>query len=399
MPQRTTRTFTRLLPAASTLAALLGGCGTTSMQTPLSTSTATGATKPMAVTARGPQLGYLWDAGQRNIYPVLGVAGGAHYAAPVLGADAAYVSGAVSGSVSASAAGNSGWALMLDSSGTLYALTLPSATPSVIATRVPLDATISFAPAGAYAVVLSRSANSAVLVSGLPAQAQIADLAAPSGSALAGVAVSDRGTVLAGWTASTGVQVGTISATGATPIASVSAWGGAGFVPGAPAAGQEQAVIADAGTGQLVRVASIGSSAPTATALSSGGKLQTPAAVAISGDGHWAFAADSAKQQVVRVDLSGSTAPISIACACQPSRLEALPGNTIFEVSADQSAQPAWLLDANALAPRTFFVPALTSTAAGSTAAAVSAATTASMPKASAPTPGVSSKVAAGGAR
>jgi len=377
-----------MLPAALMLAALLAGCGTTSTQTPLSTSAATGSTTPMAVTARGPQLGYLWDAGQKNIYPVLGVAGGAHYAAPLLSAGAAYVSGAVSGS----STGTSVWALLLDGSGTLYALTPGSATPGVIATRVPLDATITFAPGGAYAVVLSRSANSAMLVSGLPAQAQIADLAAPAGISLTGAAVSDRGTVLAGWTASSGVQVGTISATGAAPVASVSAWGGAGFVPGAPAAGQEQAVIADAGTGQLMRLAAIGGSAPTAAALPSGGKLQSPAAVAISGDGHWAFAADSAKQQVVRVDLSGSTAPVSIACACQPSRLVALPGNTIFEVSTDQPAQPAWLLDANALAPRTFFVPALASTAAGSTAAVVAAA-------AAAPAPRAASKVATGGAR
>jgi hypothetical protein len=349
----------------------------------------------MAVTTRGPQLGYLWNAGRKNIYPVLGVAGGAHYAAPLLASDTAYVSGAVSGSGSATVTGNPGWALLLDGSGTLYALTLPSATPSVIATRVPLDATITFAPAGAYAVVLSPSANSAMLVSGLPAQAHISDLSAPSGSTLTGAAVSDRGTVLAGWTASSGVQVGTISATETNPIASVSSWGGAGFVPGTPAAGQEQAVVADAGTGQLMRLAAIGGSAPTATALASGGKLQTPTAVAISGDGHWAFAADNAKQQIVRVDLSGSTAPLSIACACQPSRLVALPGNTMFEVSVDQTgqpAEPAWLLDGNALAPRTFFVPALASTAAGSTASSAKAAASVPMLKASAKTP-------AGGAR
>jgi hypothetical protein len=113
-----------------------------------------------------------------------------------------------------------------------------------------------------------------------------------------------------------------------------------------------------------MRLAGIGGAAPTATSLATGSQLQTPVAVAISGDGNWAFAADSAKQQIVRVDLSGSTAPLAIACACQPARLVALPGNLLFQISADQVAQPAWLLDGHAPTPHTLFVPALAVTTA-----------------------------------
>jgi hypothetical protein len=117
-------------------------------------------------------------------------------------------------------------------------------------------------------------------------------------------------------------------------------------------------VVADGGTGQLARLSGIGGTVAV-TPLNAGGKLKTPVAVAVSGDGNWAFAADGAKQQVVRVDLVGTTAPVALACACQPARLTGLPGNTFFEVSTDQAGQPAWLFDGHAAGPRTFFVPAL----------------------------------------
>jgi hypothetical protein len=343
---------------------LVAGCGVTGSQIPRATGGGSPGTSAAAA-PQGPQLGYVWDGTRKNVYPLLGVAGSAQYGSAVLAAGTKYVSGAVSGSGVAAP-----FALLLDSTGTLDVLVLPGGSASVVTTKVPGDAAIVFAPGGGYAVVESRSTNTALLVSGLPAKAQVAELPVPAGSALAGVAVSDRGTVLAGWTGASGVQVGVLSTTGATAVGSVTAWGGAGFVPGVAAAGQEQAVVADGSTGQLTRLAGIGGAAATATALGSGGLLQTPVAVAVSGDGNWAFAADGAKQQVVRVDLVGTTAPIAIACACQPARLVALPGNTFFEVSADQVAQPAWLLDGHAVGARTFFVPAALG-AAGPVAGAV----------------------------
>ena len=353
------RCNTRISAGLTCLASLAllvsAGCGVTGTQQQIASSTTGGTSAAAAATApRGPQLGYLWDATQKNLYPVLGVAGAAHYGAPLLAAESNYVAGAVGGIT-----GSAAWALLLDSTGTLDVLTLPSTTPVVVTTRVSLDASLIFAPAGAYALIFSKATNTLLLISGLPAQPQVSALATPAGSTLTGAAVSDRGTVLAGWTSTTGVQAGTLSGGSATVIANLSSWGGAGFVPGTPAAGQEQAVIADAGTGLLTRLAGVGGTAPTATQLASAGKLQSPIAVAVSRDGLWAFAADSAKQQVVRFDLSGSTPAIPIPCACQPARLLGLPGNTVFEVSTDQAGQPAWLLDGHALVPRTFFVPAL----------------------------------------
>jgi hypothetical protein len=361
-----------LLRTASLLVMLAAGCGATSTQLPVGASKSP-TTTPAATSPRGPQLGYLWDATQKNLFPLPGVAGATLYGAPLLPGGSVYVSGAVGGSRDAGA-----WALLLDKTGTVDLLTLPSATtglgaPAVVATRLPSDATITFSPSGTYAVIFSASANAALLVSGLPSRPQVADLALPG--ALSGVAVSDRGTVLAGWSKGTSggvVQVGALSGTGATAIASVATWGGAAFVPGL-GSGQEQAIVADNGAGLLLRLTGIGGEAPTFAALATGGNLQTPVGAAVSGDGLWAFAADSAKQQVVRVDLSGSTPAIAIACACQPARLLALPGGMLFEVSADQPAKPAWLLDAHTLAPRTFFVPALPAPAASATAAGTTA--------------------------
>jgi hypothetical protein len=390
MHRRSTQISLPLVGYASLVLALalVAGCGVTGSQVPR----ATGVGSPSmsaAVVPQGPQLGYVWDGMRKNVYPLLGVAGAAQYGAAVPAVGAKYVYGAVSGSGAAS------FALLLDGAGTLDVLVLPSGSARVMTTRVPVDASIVFAPGGGYAVVESRSANTALLVSGLPGHAQVAELAVPAGSALAGVAVSDRGTVLAGWAGASGVQVGVLAATGATAIGSLTAWGGAGFVPGGAAAGQEQAVVADGSTGQLTRLSGIGGStgsAATATALASGGLLQTPVAVAVSGDGGWAFVADGAKQQVVRVDLVGTTAPVAIACACQPSRLVALPGNTYFEVSADQAGQPAWLLDGHAVGARTFFVPAVV----GATGPVAGATVAQSAAKPAATSSG---KVATGGAR
>jgi hypothetical protein len=303
----------------------------------------------------------VWDAGSKNLYPALGIAGSAHYGAPVLTTSSNYLTAAAAGPASGAA-----WSLLLDNTGTLSELPLPGTNPSVAATGVPLDATIVFSPSGAYAVVSSSHAHTAVLISGLPNQAQVSDLALPTGT-LQGVAVSDGGTVLAGLAQSTGVQISLVSGSGnALSLATVSAWGGAGFVPASATSStgtQSSAVIADGGTGQLTLYFGLSNANPTATPLSTAGLLGKPLAVAFSTDGQWVYASDSATPQVVRVSVPGGTSPAAIPCSCQPSQLLPLAGGTAFLVSAGSTGQPAWLLDARSTAPRLFFVPALVPTA------------------------------------
>ena len=378
------RTNALLACTTTLLSALLAGCGVTSNSIPQALSP--GSSASTASAPLGPQLGYLWIASQNNLYPMLGVAGATHFGAALL--STAYVAGAVGGS------GSGTVALLVDKTGTLDKLKLATMTISVVSTGVPADARLAFAPAGSYAVVFSPSGHMALLLSGLQGVAtpQVTELTTPAGTLLVGAAVSDAGNVLAGWTSagSAGVSIGTLGAGGANILGSVTAWGGAGFVPSAATSSaaasqssaqggmQDQAILADAGTGLLTRVSGIGGAAPATTPLTTGGLLQTSAGVAISHSGRWVFAADSAKQQVVRVDLTGATPPSSLACSCQPARLLPLAGNTLFAVSADLAAQPAWLLDASTATQRTFFVPAFVPALATSSAASTASQTAAS---------------------
>jgi hypothetical protein len=55
-------------------------------------------------------------------------------------------------------------------------------------------------------------------------------------------------------------------------------------------------------------------------------------AVAASLDGRWAVVANGGDPSAVRLDLSGVTAPLRIACACQPALLTPLMGNAVFSL-------------------------------------------------------------------
>jgi len=163
-----------------------------------------------------------------------------------------------------------------------------------------------------------------------------------------------------------GVQVGILSEThGYTPIGTIQAWGGAGFLPGS---GSDAAVFADGATGRLTYASSLNGASPVLVALAGAGLLQKPVAVGVSPDGKWAYAADSAKPQIVRVSIGASgPAPSSIACACTPQQLVPLTTDGVFSLSRDVAGQPAWLLDTRTSQPRTFFVPAVPGSAAGQT--------------------------------
>jgi hypothetical protein len=159
---------------------------------------------------------------------------------------------------------------------------------------------------------------------------------------------------------------------GSSIIGTIQGWGGAGFVPAlVTGSAIETAVIADSVSGQLTYLSNISGGSPTAASVATAGLLQTPAGVGISPDGRWAFVADSAKPQVLRVSLSSAgVAPVSIACACKPAQLSSLTSNGIYVISSNVAGQPAWILDTRTANPRTFFVPAIATSANTQTASA-----------------------------
>jgi len=352
-----------MLVLGTALLGLLTGC---------STVTSTNAPKPIdpgassnaaPVATGGLQLGYVWHADSGNLYPIVGVSGAARYGSP------APLSGPGIVAAAAATSASSAWGLMLQKDGTLK-LWSPSGTSSgTLAAGVASDSTILFSPSGTCAALVSASTSSAAVITGLPSKPQVSNVRLPTGFSPVQIAVGDEGSILVGVTGanSAGVQIGILSDTrGYTPIGTVQAWGGAGFVPGS---GTDAAVIADGATAGLMHASKLNGASPMVVPLQSAGVLQKPAAVSVSPDGKWAYVADSAKPQVVRVSIGGSgQAPSSIACACTPQQLVPLTTDGVFSLSKVVQGQPSWILDTRTSQPRTFFVPALPGAVAGQTA-------------------------------
>jgi hypothetical protein len=256
---------------------------------------------------------------------------------------------------------------MLHKDGTLQQWAFPDSNAATLAAGVAADSAILFSPSGTCAALVSGSTLNALVITGLPSKPQVANLKLPPGFSTNEFAVSDGGSILAGITRAgvAGVQLGLLSeAHSYTAIGTIQAWGGAGFQPGS---GSDAVVIADAANGGLTYATNLNGASPAFAPLAGSGLLQKPVAVGVSPDGKWAYAADSAKPQIVRVSLGSAGSPASsIACACTPQQLVPLTADGIFAMTREAPGQPAWILDTRTSQPRTFFVPALPGTAASS---------------------------------
>lgn len=332
---------------------LLTGCGivnNTNVPKPTEPGSSAAA---VPVAPNGLRLGLVWNAESQNLYPVLGVSGAAHYGDGALAPDPTVIAAAAASTASSS------WGLVLHNDGKLEQWTFPSSSVTALAQGVAIDSKIVFSPLGNSAAVLSASSGTAVVVSGLPTKAQISMLKLPAGFVAGEAAVSDGGTLLAGAAhAGAGVQIGILSETrGFDPIVNVQAWGGAGFSPGPSG---DAAVIGDGASGQLMYVSNLTGTSAAIAPLPTAGLLQKPTGVAVSPDGRWAYAADSAKPQIVRVSIgASSTAPSSIPCACTLQQMMPLTADGLYLLTKGAQGQPEWLLDTRMPQPRAFFVPAI----------------------------------------
>ena len=343
-----------LLVLRASLLVLLTGCGIVTNTNPPKPVSPGATSNEKTVTPGGLQLGYIWHSDSSNLYPVLGVSGAAHYGSPALASDPTVIAAAATTSPSAS------WGLVLHKDGTLEQWSLPATSAATLAAGVATDSAIRFSPSGTSAVLVSGSTLNAVVVTGLPSKPLLASLKLPAGFSIDKFAVSDTGSILAGLmqAGAAGIQYGILSETHSfTALGTIQAWGGAAFLPG-PAG--DAAVVADGESGALTFVSNLSGASPSLAALAGNGVLQKPVAVAVSADGKWAYAADSAKPQIVRVSLGASGAqPTSIACACKPQLMAPLTTDGIYSLTTGAQGQPAWILDTRTSEPRAFFVPAL----------------------------------------
>jgi len=316
---------------------LVSGCGTGTSSSlakgPVSSNTPTGTN-----ISTGAQMGLIWNSGDSTLRTLVGVPGSTQLG-PALFPVGTFVAGAFAPLTQT--------ALLIDPKGNLQIMILPSLTPSTVAQNVTAASIIAFAPRGGFAAVYAQGSTSALMVTGLPQAPAVSTINA--GAAIQGAAVSDAGTLLlATGAGSSGITVTSIGAAGArSSLASLAGYGGMSFI-----AGSEDSLIADAAANSLARYHN-GSASVLATHTNG---LNQPFAVAASQDGHWAVTADQADGSLLRVDLTGATAPAQSTCACTPTQLLALSGNAVFELTAPAAA-PGWMIEADGLTSRVLFIP------------------------------------------
>lgn len=315
---------------------LASGCGTVTPNS--SSSGSTGSTTAASTTiSAGPQLGLAWDTADSTLRPLAGIPGSTQLGAPLFPAGT-WVTGAFTPSTQS--------ALLIDPSGKLQLLALPSLQPQTLTSHVAAGSSIVFAPHGAWAAVFLPGSASALVIGGLPQSVTVNPLTVSS--AIRGAAISDAGTLLLATDSAPGIAVTSIAADGTrSTVAALQGFGGMAFLPGS-----ENFLLADS----VANTLALWRNGAASTLATKAAGLNQPFAVAVSQDSRWAVAADRADSTLLRIDLAGTTPPVPSTCACSPSQLTALNGNAVFEL-IPPSAAPGWMIEADDVSPRVLFIP------------------------------------------
>lgn len=286
----------------------------------------------------GSQLGYVWVDGDRTLRPILGVPGGSRLGASAISART-YVAGAASSVTQL--------ALFEDKTGALLLQHLDAGAPVSIASGLPSSLRIAFSFAGTSAIAYAAGGNSFWQITGLPAVPLVQ--AVKIAGSLTEVAVHDSGAVLIVVKTDTATTISTLTSTGGpTQLASIRAFGGITFVPAST-----DALFADSVTGDLFRIRNV--AAPGAAQVSAVAHgLKQPYAIGSSVDGHWALVAGTGG--LTRLDLSGASPAMTIACTCTATQISPLSGPGLLRIS-EPAQGPAWMVDIAAQQPQAYFIP------------------------------------------
>jgi len=293
---------------------------------------------PTAV-SNGPQLGYVWDPTTKALRPILGIPGSSQFGQPVTAAGL-YVNGAASAS---SAIG-----LVQEADGSIDSVALPSgAAVRISGVTTAAGATILFSPSGQNAILFVPGTTNITLLTALNGNPTATGLTAPV--PLLNAAVSDTAQVAIAY-GSGPIAVSLLTGNGGQ-LLSLSGLGGLSFLPAG-----NSLLTADSATGAVTLIRN-SSTSPVQQGFTAPA-IQSPVAIAASQDGNYAVVANGGDASVVRLDLSGGTAPLRIACTCQPTQLSTFAGNAVFGLTAF-GPLTAWMVDASAATPRTVFIPAV----------------------------------------
>jgi len=338
-----TRNIRGVAGACFALILVLGiaGCGTSSVaHNSLSGSSAESA----AAAASEPILGYAWDSSRDGLRAMLGVPGAASLSNSVV------TKGPFT---SAALCLRKSYALLTNSAGSVYVMSLPSGEPLLVTPQLVAGEQIIVSPSCSKALVYARGASTGVLIGGLPSTPELQSLNFAVPGSIVGAAVGDLGDValaILRSDGSTATQLLSSSGSLSAPLSILQRYGAMTFVPGG-----DTVLVADSGANK-VWMLSQPSTNPTSVQLaSSGDGVSQPLAIASSADGHEAFVANGMGVPLLRLDLASTSAPAKVPCACRPSELVPLSGN-VFQVS-DLSSGTIYALDGSPATPRTVFIP------------------------------------------
>jgi len=295
-----------------------------------------------AAAATPPLLGYTWDSAHAGFRAMLGVPGAASLS------DSVVSKGAFGAAVLCL---RKSYALLTDSSGSIYVASLPDGEPLQVTSEIVSHQRIVVSPSCSTALVYAPGASRGALISGLPSTPELRSLSFGT-SSIVGAAVGDLGDVLlASGQPDGSASVQLLPASGAmSSLGSLQRYGAMAFAPGGTTA-----LLADAGANKVLMVP------PPATAVtqlaSSSDGVSLPFAIASSADGRQAVIANRTGTPLLRVALAANSAPAKVPCSCQPSELVPLAGNAVFQVS-DLSSGTIYAFDGTPAIPRTVFIPA-----------------------------------------
>jgi hypothetical protein len=319
----------------------MAACGSTRM----STSAPAGGVPVTASSnaASGPLLGAWWDASHNGLRTVYGVVGAAHQGLPV------YTGGSYRGGA---ACMQKNLALLTTTSGSVISVALPQGEPQEVSgTGIP-KASIVFSPSCTTSLIFAPGGSAGLLVQGLLSNPTTTPVNFPTGNSAA--AVADSGSILIAVSAANGASSIQFLASGMgsfQPVDALGKFGGMAFLPGA-----DTALLADASANTVVEASHLSSTVSLTSLASAADGVSQPTAVAISADGYLAAIANSNGSSVLRLDLSGKSAPIKTICHCSPTELVPLAGNFAFRLNEPGSGT-VWAFDGNGSLPRVVFIP------------------------------------------
>jgi hypothetical protein len=297
----------------------------------------------------GPSLGYVFDAQNQALRPIIGIPGAAFFGAP-MASSTPIGSSSFSLRQNVAVVNNGAWnALTLAPAGVTGTINLPG--------TVPTNARVVVSETGSAAAFYDAANNAMTIVTAITGGSPVASgvsLDALPG-AITRLAVADDGSLLVSssvaggsealfWIGSNGatLQLATLQST-----ASILLWNSGA-----------NALVTDAGANQIWQIQSPGSNAAITLLASNTDGVVGPVGAAISSDGRQLWVANEGKQNVLGINLA-TRATLSLPCGFHLATLLPLTDGTSFRLN-HPGKDPMWMLDTSAsTGPRVVFVPAM----------------------------------------